>query len=438
MRGILERQLTKHFGSRSVPELRFYPHHHSHAVTAYHYSPFDEALVLTIDGSGDQHCAVVWHGRGGELVPLHEVTIPHSLGWFYAAITEYLGFDAYDGEYKVMGLAAYGRENSQLREALAKVVSPGPHGWDYVVDPTFIHHGAHSFSDRFTDALVDLLDVTPRLGGAPLEGVHEDLAFETQRLLEDHVLRLATYFRERTGLRNLCIAGGVGLNVKMNSRLYLSGLFDDVFAFPIPNDSDTDIGAGAGLYQDATGACVAPLEHIYWGSEWSDDDIEVQPRSCGLDYRACDGVAEDTAELLAQGKAVAWFQGRLEGGPRALGGGSFLADPRDVASRDRVNGAIKVCEYWRPFCPSLTKEPAATYLQHHPVHATRVRRHRGRRAGRPRGRARRLHRARANRRPALEPAIPPAAESLRAPHRRAGGAEHLIERQGRGPRGKPT
>jgi carbamoyltransferase len=363
LRSTLQRQLLRHFGTRSEPVVRFYPHHRAHAVTAFHCSPFDEALVLTVDGSGDQHCAVVWHGRGLDLRPLHETFIPNSLGWFYAAITEYLGFAAYDGEYKVMGLAAYGRPDERLRAALAKVVSAGPNGYDYAVDPTYLHHGAHTYSERFTDALVDLLDLPPRPETAPIEAVHEDLAFEAQRLLEEHVVRLVAHFRAQTGLRRLCVAGGVGLNVKLNSRLYASGLFDDVFVFPIPSDSGTALGAAAGVHQDATGGRVAPLAHLYWGPGYDDAAIEAQLRSCGLAYRRSDDICEDTAALLADGQVVAWFQGRLEGGPRALGGRSILADPRSGASRERVNAAVKFREYWRPFCPSLTVEAADTYLE---------------------------------------------------------------------------
>jgi carbamoyltransferase len=177
------------------------------------------------------------------------------------------------------------------------------------------------------------------------------------------VLRLAAHFRQRTGIPYLCIAGGVGLNVKLNSRLYASGLFDDVFVFTIPSDSGTAVGAAAGVFQDATGTRVRPLEHVYWGPASDDAAIERELRTCGVAYRECDDVAEATAELLAQGKVVAWFQGRLEGGPRALGGRSILADPRDVQSRDRVNGAVKFREYWRPFCPSITEEAAARYLE---------------------------------------------------------------------------
>jgi carbamoyltransferase len=364
LRNVLEAELVKGLGvaPSEVPPLCFFPHHKTHAAAAFYLAPVDEALVLTLDGSGDAECTVVWRGKGCDLEPIQAIGIPHSLGWFYAAVTEYLGFDAYDGEYKVMGLAAYGRPNPTVREALRRVVRVGPRGWDYTVDPRFIHHGSHTFSGRFTDDFVELLGLPPRQGPRPLEGVHEDIAFETQCLLEETVLRLLGHFREATGLRRLCIGGGVGLNVKMNSRIREAGLFDEVHPFPIPNDSGLAIGAAVGAWVERTQRRPPPLKHLYLGPSWSDADIEAQIRSCGLAYKRCPDVASEAAELLAQGKVLGWFQGRLEGGPRALGGRSILADPRCAASRDRVNAAIKFREYWRPFCPSLTLESAPRYL----------------------------------------------------------------------------
>lgn len=358
----LRSELVRHFGAGKIPPLRFYPHHRSHAVTAYHLSPYDEALVLTVDGSGDEHTTVVWQGRGRELEPLWEAYIPNSLGWFYAAITEYLGFRAYDGEYKVMGLAAYGRPNSRFRERLAQVVSTGPAGFDFTVDPRYIHHGDHSYSDRYTDELADLLEFAPRLGKASIEPAHEDLAFEAQLLLEETVLRNVGHFQKETGLRRLCLAGGVALNVKMNSRLQRSGLFDEVFAFPIPSDSGSGIGAAVGIWQEESGRRAAPLRHVFLGPSFSDAQIEETLELCGVEHRTCADIATETARLLADGKVVGWYQGSLEGGPRALGARSILADPRDATSRDRVNGAIKFREYWRPFCPSMTEEAAQRYL----------------------------------------------------------------------------
>ena len=357
-------ELVAHFGIslNDVPPLTFYPHHKAHAAAAFLMSPFEEAAVLTIDGSGDSECTVVWHGKGIELEPIHRIEIPHSLGWFYSAITELLGFKAYDGEYKVMGLAAYGSENMELRAKLNDVLKPGPSEFDYELDPSFIHHGAHTYSTRYTDKLPEHLGVEPRLGTAPLTKLHEDLAFEAQRALEETVLRLLSHVRAESGLKNLCIGGGVGLNVKMNSRILKSGLFDEVFPHPIPNDSGLSIGAAIGEWTRVTGTRPEPLKHVYLGPSYSDEAIEDQVRSCGLSYRKCDDIATETAKLLADGKIVAWFQGAMEGGPRALGGRSILGDPRDVSTRDRVNSAIKFREYWRPFCPSMSDKAASQLL----------------------------------------------------------------------------
>jgi carbamoyltransferase len=365
LRRSLELNLGSSLGIRSeeIPSLQFYPHHRTHAAAAFYLSPYAEALVLTIDGSGDSDCTTVWHGKGVHLEPLCRIEIPHSLGWFYAAMTEYLGFRAYDGEYKVMGLAAYGRENPHYRAKLRQVVRTGPKGWDYEVDPRYIHHGAHSFSERFTDDFVELLGVRPRQGRQPLEPFHEDLAYEAQNLLEETVLRMVTHWAAVTGLRSLCIGGGVGLNVKMNSRIYREGLFDRIFPFPIPNDSGLAIGAAIAVWTDRFGRRPEPIDHVYWGPWYTDEAIELQLQACGVRYTKCDDIAETAADLLADGKVIGWYQGRLEGGPRALGGRSILADPRTVKMRDRVNAAIKFREYWRPFCPSITEESASRYLK---------------------------------------------------------------------------
>lgn len=359
---VLRKHILNSFGA-NAPRVQFVPHHRSHALTAFFLSPFEEALVFTVDGSGDSQCATLWHGNGDKLDCLHQIEIPHSLGWFYSAMTEYLGFQAYDGEYKVMGLAAFGNPHERFRRSLAEVLHPGAQGWDYVLEPKYIHHGPHSWSDRFTDRLVELLGIPPRFGSAPLTPEYESLAFETQHALETHTFRLLRHFREKTRLRKLCMAGGVALNVKMNSLIHSSGLFDQIYIFPIPSDSGTSIGAALGVYHRATGRRPEPLEHVFLGPSFTDAEIEMQIRSCGLKYEMCADIRERTADFIAEGKVVGWCQGPLEGGPRALGGRSILADPRHIASRDRVNAAIKFREYWRPFCPSLTIESVARFCK---------------------------------------------------------------------------
>jgi carbamoyltransferase len=262
-----------------------------------------------------------------------------------------------------MGLAAFGRPNLKYRAALEKIVTAAEDGFSYRVDPKAIHHGKHTFSYRHTDYLVELFDLEPRLGDIPIDERHEDLAYETQRILEVTVLRLLSHFQNKTGIRNLCISGGVGLNVKMNSAIHKSGLFDKILPFPIPSDSGTGIGAAVATHYQETGERVKPLKHVYLGPGYTDDEIELQIKSCGLEYERCGNIADATAELLANGKVVGWFQGRLEGGPRALGSRSILADSRTIEARDRVNQAIKFREYWRPFCPSLAVENIDRFMK---------------------------------------------------------------------------
>ena len=361
LRTRLERELLVHFGARRIPELRFYPHHRSHAAATFFLSPFDEALVLTLDGSGDHQCTTLWKGTRQSLELIQEFHIPHSFGWFYSAVTEYLGFAAYDGEYKVMGLAAYGRENLEIRRALDQVLRAGPEG-AYFLEPRYIHHGPHTYSDRFTDDLVELLGIPPRIGRAPITAIHEDLAFEAQRSLEERVLDLLTHAQNISGQKNICIGGGVGQNVKLNGRIHAAGLFDNIFLFPIPSDSGTSVGAALGLYNEITGNRPEPLQHIYWGPTYKDEDILEELQSCGISFRTIVNIEEEVARLIASGMIVGWFQAGMEGGPRALGARSILADPRDINSRERVNAAIKFREYWRPFCPSIAEEAVERFV----------------------------------------------------------------------------
>ena len=350
------------FGDVPLPPLIGMPHHYTHALHAFFQSPFREAVCLTIDGSGDQHCTVVWHGEGEALTPIREICMPHSLGWLYAAFTEYLGFEAYDGEYKVMGLAAYGNPNPDLAGRVAKILMPGTDG-GYRIDPAFIHYGPRSWSDRFTDALPELLGRPPRRDDQPIEPWHHDLAFEVQRALEDAVERLAAWGLAETGCRNLCVGGGVGLNVKMNSRLTQMPQAEGFFAQPLCSDGGAAAGAALGACWQETGARPERLTALALGPEENSEAIAAVLDQCGIAYETPEDIAEAVAEELAAGKIVGWFQGRMEAGPRALGQRSILADPRQEAARDRVNAVIKYREFWRPFCPSILAEAAGRYLE---------------------------------------------------------------------------
>lgn len=234
----------------------------------------------------------------------------------------------------------------------------------YAVERDYIHNGPHTYSGRFTDRLAAELGLAPRAHVDPITAEHEDLAFEAQRATEEAVLRLLRHFRETTGLRNVVLGGGVGQNVKLNARVRDSGLFDEVFVFPIPSDSGTPVGAALGVHQEITGSVPrGGLGHVYWGPSYTDDEIEAELRLCGVRYDKPAGIEERVAGLLAEGAIIGWFQGRMEAGQRALGARSILADPRSVDIRDRVNAAVKYREYWRPFCPSMTLEDAGRYVE---------------------------------------------------------------------------
>lgn len=359
---IIGRHLRQMFGDVPLPPIHFSPHHLAHACMAWFESGMKEALVLTVDGSGDWNTTCWWHGRDGKLELLHEVNIPHSLGWFYSAMTEYLGFQAYDGEYKVMGLAAYGKPHADVADRIAKLVWYDGHG-GFETDPMLLSRGPRKYSYYFPDSLPELLGRPPRSDAEEISEWYQSVAFETQKRLEDVVQQMTEYWCRKTGLRNLAIAGGVGLNIKMNTRLFASAEIDDIFIHPLCSDTGVAIG-GAMACEYANGRLPAErISHVSLGPEYADEDIEKMLMACKLDFRREESIERTVAGFLADGKVVGWFQGRMEGGPRALGNRSILGDPRSVETRDRVNAVVKFREPWRPFCPSMTQDGADRYLK---------------------------------------------------------------------------
>jgi len=363
--GIILRNLRKDYGDLEFPPVVFVRHHLAHACMAFQHSGMSQALVLTIDGSGEWVTTAWWLARNGRLELLREVDIPHSLGWFYAAFTEYLGFEAYDGEYKVMGLAAYGKEDRELRKKLERLVwYDGAGGFES--DPMLLARGPRRYSYYYPDTLAEYIGRPPRTRSEEITGWHMNLAYEVQLRLEAIVTDMLAHWVRETGVRLLTVAGGVGLNVKMNGKLFTSGLIDDLFAHPLCADAGISIGAAlAHEYHQRERLEPKRLPDVYLGPSFDDDEIEGILRACKLPYRKEEAIEERVATLLAEGKVVGWFQGKMEGGPRALGSRSILADPRSNVSRDRVNAVIKFREFWRPFCPSMTTTGARRFLEAH-------------------------------------------------------------------------
>jgi carbamoyltransferase len=354
-----------------VPPIEFVPHHVCHAYSAYFCSPFDEAVVLTLDGSGEDVCTQVAVGRGERLSVQETIPIPHSLGWFYAAFTAYLGFAPYRDEGKFMGLAGLGHAraaDNPWPERLSAVLSV--QDGSYAVDPTYTRFGEHSHAERFTDALAALItrfdpELRPVLPGECsaaaggrsryLAPAYVDLAWGVQALLEQAAATLAERAQRTHGVANLCVAGGVGLNCKMNGALLERTPFERIFVQPACYDAGAAIGAALVVAQSGGDAIRNTLRDAYLGPGWSPAEIGAVLDSCGLSAPRCEDVAARAAEEVAAGRVVGWFQGRMELGPRALGARSILASPRIADLQRRLN-AVKGREPWRPFCPSILGE----------------------------------------------------------------------------------
>ena len=342
------------------PVLTF-PHHLSHAASAFDYSPFDEAAVLTADGVGEW--ATIAYGRGGEagVEIFEEVDFPHSLGLLYSTITSYLGFRVNDGEHKVMGLAPYGEP--RFVDEVCSLVGMGP-GGQIRLNPRYFDfvRGERMYAPE----LCDLFGAPPRRPGAEITPFHQDVARSLQLVVEETLLEKARWLHERTGSRRLCLAGGVALNCVANGRLAREGPFASLFVPPAAGDDGACLGAAALAWRRLTGERVEPLAGAFLGPGFAAGEVERLVRGAGVaaeDYRGRQAELLSTvAERLAGGQVVGWFHGRMEHGPRALGARSILADPRGDDVRERVNRRIKKREAFRPFAPSVLAGHAAGHF----------------------------------------------------------------------------
>ncbi|TDC25574.1 carbamoyltransferase [Streptomyces sp. 8K308] len=342
------------------------PHHLAHAASSFYVSGFDEALVVVADGMGETESMTVAVGRGKDLEVLRTVPAIHSLGTLYGAVTLYLGFVFAMDEYKVMGLAPYGDPRRYFDEVM-ELIRLGPDGTFTV--PALGENRGWREHETLAGTLRELTRRfgPPRAPGAAVEERHRDVAAALQAGLEAAMLHVLRHFREVTGQRRLCLAGGVALNCTLNGLTARSGWFDDIFVQPAAGDDGSSLGAA--LYVQAQQAGVVPEARMgapYWGPGYDDDlvGLAVDKRlECPKRrYLSDEELVPDVATLLARGQVVAWFQGRMEFGPRALGNRSILADPRDPGMRDRLNELVKQRENFRPFAPVVREEDAHRYF----------------------------------------------------------------------------
>ena len=366
-------------------KILFSEHHLSHAASAFFCSPFDEAAILTVDGVGEWATATYGTGKGNNITLIDEIRFPHSLGLLYSAFTAFLGFEVNEGEYKVMGMAPFGKP--RYLDNVYKLIDVDKDGsFQLDMDYFCFHHSTdRTYNDKFLRLFGPARD--PRshfftsgsgfpsyFGEKPSnyallakENEHyADIAASIQVATEEILLKMANHLHQKTGLKKLCMAGGVALNSVANGRILRETPFEEIYVQPSAGDGGGAMGAALWAYHMVLGKPRKfVLEHAYWGHEYSPASIEAFLRGENIRYRTIEDderLLDQVVEQLAAGKVVGWFQGRFEWGPRALGNRSILADPRRADMKDIVNTKIKFREPFRPFAPSVLEEKTDAFF----------------------------------------------------------------------------
>jgi carbamoyltransferase len=367
-RDLLSRELSDMWpGIDWSARLLFTEHHQSHAASAFFPSPFESAVVLTMDGVGEWATTSVAQGKGNTLKMVSEIRYPHSLGLLYSAFTYYTGFKVNSGEYKLMGLAPYG-EPRFVQTILDNLIDLKPDG-SFHLNLDYFNYctGLTMTNAKFAQ----LFGVPVRGPQELLTPVHMDLAASVQAVLEEVVLRMTCSLAKRTGARNLCIAGGVGLNCVANGKVLRNGAFKDLWIQPAAGDAGGAVGAALAAYHIHHGGprprsgCLDGMKGAYLGPSYPQDDVAARLSKMGARFDAYDEreMIGHAAEALAQGKAVGWFQGRMEFGPRALGNRSILGDARSPSMQSLLNLKVKFRESFRPFAPSVLREDVSDWFE---------------------------------------------------------------------------
>ena len=366
-------RVVKAVGGSRVPPVEWVDHHQAHAASCYYLTGWDRAAILTVDGSGEFASTFFAEGRDGDIHPIDRVISPDSLGFFYSTVTEYVGFDRHDGEFKTMGMSGYGDPSAVDISELLTWNSEGPTRFRINDENVWcLRSKRFNKAWMFGPRLVEMWG--PPRDGDGLSEPYIHVAAAAQKALEDIALGfLSTTLKpalERADGR-LCLAGGCALNVRMNRKLLEHPLVKEIWVQPAAHDAGTPLGAALEVAKRA-GDPIPPMEHAYLGPEYDDGEIRTALERFGIPNRAypadgsiggpSGGIVERVAELLAAGEVVAWFQGRMEFGPRALGNRSILGNPFAPGTADRINGEIKFREKWRPFCPSIAEHEAPEIL----------------------------------------------------------------------------
>ena len=350
---------------KSDQNIFFSDHHLSHAASAFFPSPFNEAVVLTADGVGEWATTTVAVGKNNNLEIKKEIHFPHSLGLLYSAFTYYTGFKVNSGEYKLMGLAPYG--TPIYVDKVKKLIDIKDDG-TFRLDQKYFNYatGLTMTNEKFDD----LFGQKPRdPQSQKLTQFHMDIASSIQKVIEEIMIKLARSIRKEYGLKNLCLAGGVALNCVANGKILQEKIFDNIWIQPAAGDAGGSLGAALALwYSEQKNERVVnskdDMKGSYLGTDFTQEEIEKELKSIGAHYEIFnyDQLIDKTAQFLSEEKAIGWFQGRMEFGPRALGGRSILGDPRSDKMQKNLNLKVKYRESFRPFAPSVLREDLSTWF----------------------------------------------------------------------------
>ncbi len=369
----IKRQIRKAIGTNTKAKLVFVEHHESHAASAFFPCPFEEAAILTLDGVGEW-CTTTWGvGKGNKIDLMSQITFPHSLGLLYSAFTYHCGFKVNSGEYKLMGLAPYGKPvyADRIRDQLMDIKPDG----SFWMDMQYFNYcqGLTMTNHRFSQ----LFDMSPRKPESALEQKHMDMAASVQLVTEEIVLATAKHIHEQTGQKNLVLAGGVALNCVANGRLLREGPFDNVWIQPAAGDAGGALGGAQFVWhhllenERTISETTDSQSGSLVGPSFTTDQVVDFLKTTKAKYTICgsdDELTERVAELLGKEKVVGWFQGRMEYGPRALGARSIIGDPRSPKMQSVMNLKIKYRESFRPFAPIVMKEKASEWFEIDPKH----------------------------------------------------------------------
>ncbi len=349
-----------------IKKINFSEHHLSHAASAFFSSPYEEAIILTLDGVGEWATTTVSLGKNNKINILKEIHFPHSLGLLYSAFTYFLGFKVNSGEYKVMGLAPYGepRFKDIILEKLIDVKEDGSFrlNMDYFNYATGLTMTNNKFAKLF--------NMKRREPENELSQIHMDIAASIQAVTEEIVLKITRFLFKEFKLPNLCMAGGVALNCVANGKILKEGLFKNIWIQPASGDAGGALGAAQAFYYQELDNKRKILKTdlmsgSYLGPQFTDDQVENELKSCGANYKklTSDQIIKDTAKALSEEKAVGWFQGRMEFGPRSLGNRSIIADSRSEKMQKNLNLKVKYRESFRPFAPAVLFEKVSEWFE---------------------------------------------------------------------------